>query len=144
MSNPNSFSLGRDATLNIISSTGPLSFSILTKFDSKPQKKDVHSEGIDGITRHRYLPNGHSGSFSLDRSDSAATDYFVQQEANFFQGLPPDSVTITQIVQELDGSVNTYRYEQVSLWLEDDGAWAGLEKVTQSISFYAARKKKVG
>ena len=140
----NQFSIGRDgAQITIMGASGPMSFNILTEFDSKPQYKDLKVEGIDGITRSRHLPNGHTGTLMFDRADSGVSDYFAQQEANFFAGLSPDQVTITQTITEANGSVSQYQYTQVDLWEDDDGTWKGLDKVPQRVNFYSARKIKV-
>lgn len=143
MSGTNQFNIGRDSQLTIMSATGPLSFNIITDFDSKPQIKQIESDGIDGTMRFRNLPMGHTGSFKLDRADSNVTDYFAQQEANFFAGLNPDTVTITQTITEASGAITQYQYTGVTLALEDAGNWKGLEKITQSIAFRASRLIKV-
>lgn len=143
MSGTNQFNIGRDSQLTIMSATGPLSFNIITDFDSKPAYKKLESDGIDGTMRYRNLPMGHSGSFKLDRADSNVTDYFAQQEANFFAGLLPDTVTITQTITEANGSVTQYQYTGVTLELTDAGNWKGLEKISQTIGFNATRLIKV-
>jgi len=143
MSGTNQFNIGRDAQLTIQGSSGPLTFNIITGFDSKPQYQKLQSRGLDGTKRTRNLPDGHSGSFKIDRADSTAEDYFLEQEANFFAGLNPDTVTITQTISEANGSVSQYQFTGVTLSLEDAGSWAGLEKVNQVINFDATRKIKV-
>jgi hypothetical protein len=139
----NQFNIGRDYTLTINSLTGPLNFNIFVQFDVKPQYADVKVAGIDGITRSRHLPNGHTGSLMYDRADSNVTDYFAAQEANFFAGFPPDQIVITETVTEANGSLTQYQYTQVDLWLEDAGTIQGLNKIEQKMSFYAARKVKI-
>lgn len=144
MAGSNQFNIGRDGfQITIMGSAGPMSFNILVEFDTKPQYKDVKVEGIDGITRSRHLPNGHTGTLMFDRADSALSDYFVQQEANFFSSLNPDQITITQTISEGNGAISQYQYTYVDLWEEEDGSWKGLDKVPQKVSFYAARKIKV-
>lgn len=143
MAGNNQFNVGRDSQLTIMGSAGPMTFNIITDFDSKPQYKKVQSEGLDGVTRFRNLPAGHTGTFKLDRADSMATDYFAQQEANFFSGLAPDNVTITQTVTEANGAVSQYQWIGVTLALEDAGNWKGLDKVSQTINFSASRMVKV-
>jgi hypothetical protein len=139
----NQFNIGRDTQLTIMGSAGPMSFNIITSFDHKPKYKELESDGIDGTQRFRNLPMGHTGSFKLDRADSNVTDYFAQQEANFFAGLNPDTVVITQTVNEASGAVTQYQWTGVTLQLEDAGAWKGLDKVDQTINFKATRFIKV-
>lgn len=143
MAGSNQFSIGQQSQLTIVGAAGPMTFNILTEFDAKPQYKKLQSEGLDGVTRFRNLPAGHTGAFKLDRSDSSASDYFAQQEANFFSGLNPDTVTITQTIVEASGAITQYQYLGVTLALEDDGDWKGLDKVVQTIGFSASRKIKL-
>ncbi len=143
MAGTNQFNIGRDAQLTINGSAGPMTFNIITEFDAKPKYKSLESDAIDGTQRFRDLPMGHSGSFSLDRADSSVTDYFAGQEANFFAGLLPDQVTITQTITEASGAVTQYQYTGVALQLEDAGNWKGLEKITQKINWRATRMLKV-
>lgn len=143
MSGTNQFNIGRDTQLTIIGSSGPMTFNIITEFDSKPKYKNLESDAIDGTQRFRDLPMGHGGSFKLDRADSSVTDYFVQQEANFFSGLNPDQVVITQTIAEASGVVTQYQYTGVMLSLEDAGSWKGLDKITQQINWRASRMIKV-
>lgn len=143
MAGNNQFNIGRDSQLTVQGATGPLTFNIITEFDSKPQYKKLESEGLDGTKRFRNLPAGHTGSFKLDRADSSATDYFLQQEANFFSGLNPDSVIITQTITEATGVLSQYQFTGVTLALEDDGTWKGLDKIMQTINFSASRRIKL-
>lgn len=139
----NSFSVGRDVTLDIIGPQGPLRFNLITGFHSKPDITDAKVKGLDGITRHVRFPDGWSGGFSVERQDSTVDDYFAQLEANFYAGLNEQPCTITETITEANGSVTQYRYQQVLLKLDDAGSWEGDKTVKQSISFMAARRVKV-
>lgn len=143
MAGTNQFNIGRDTQLTIVGAAGPMTFNIIIEFDHKPQYKKLESDGIDGQMRYRNLSMGHKGSFKLDRADNLATDYFVQQEANFFAGLNPDQVIITQTVYEASGIVTQYQFTNVTLQLEDSGSWKGLDKVGQTINWEATRWLKV-
>jgi hypothetical protein len=139
----NSFSVGRDVSLDIIASTGPLRFSLITGFNSKPDITDSKIKGLDGITRHVRFPDGWSGGFSIERQDSTVDDYFAQLEANYYAGLNEQPVTITETITEVSGAVTQYRYMMVLLKLDDAGSWEGDKSVKQKISFMAARRLKV-
>jgi hypothetical protein len=143
MAGTNQFNIGRDTQLTILGAAGVMNFNIITEFDHKPQYKKLESDALDGTMRYRNLSMGHKGSFKLDRSDANVTDYFVQQEANFFAGLNPDQVVITQTVTEANGGVTQYQWTGVTLQLEDAGSWKGLDKINQVINWEATRMFKL-
>lgn len=139
----NSFSVGRDVSLDITGPQGPLRFNLITGFSSKPDITDVKVKGLDGITRHARFPDGWSGNFEVTRQDSTIDDYFAQLEANFYAGLNENPVTITETITEASGAVTQYRYQQVLLKLDNAGSWQGDQVVKMSVSFMAARRVKV-
>lgn len=139
----NNFSVGRDVSLDIVGPNGPLRFSLITNFNSKQTSKENSIKGLDGITRPVRFFDGWTGSFSLERQDSAVDDYFAQLEANYYAGINEGSVTITETITEASGAVTQYRYVGVLLKYDDSGSWAGDATVKQSLSFIASRKLKV-
>lgn len=143
MSASSQFSVGKDATLDIIGPNGPLSFSILTSYAPKPMYKDLESKGLDGIDRFDALPAGWSGEFTLDRTNSTVDDFFAQKEANFYAGISSTTVTITETIGELNGSISQYRYLGVMLKFEDPGSRSGDAKITMKVGFKASRRVKI-
>jgi hypothetical protein len=145
MSAANTFNIGRDGlTLSVFDALlGQVDFDGLTGFTAKPRYKKLESEGSDGVTRFRDVPNGHEGTFEIDRQDASVESYFAQKEANFFALLPPAQSVITQVVNELDGSVTTWQYMNVELALENAGDWKSLEKVALQVSWRASKKIQV-
>lgn len=143
MSASSQFNIGKDVTLDIVGPQGPLNFKILTGFSAKPNYKSIDSKGLDGIDRFEDLPGGWSGDLSLDRSDSTVDDFFAQKEANFYTGLSSTTVTITETIQETNGSISQYRYLGVALTLQDAGNKTGDNKISIKIGFRAARRVKI-
>jgi hypothetical protein len=141
----NSFNVGRDGyQLTIMDSTmGQITINGITSFDVKPQMVKLKSVGVDGRIRRRAIPDGHAGTFEIDRQDPSYDRYFASREANYFAGLAPGLIVITQTIQELDGSTSQFQYTDVELYPEDSGKWAGQEKVTQRFSFEAGRKIQI-
>jgi len=139
----NSYTVGRDLSLDIIGPNGPLSFSQITGFTSKPDITDQKIKGLDGITRHLRFPDGWSGSFDIERQNSVLDDYWAQLEANYYAGLNELPVTITETIQEVNGSISQYRYLQVLLTIDDAGSYKGDASVHQKMRFVAARRVKV-
>jgi hypothetical protein len=139
----NSFSVGRDVALDIVTPTGPIRFNLITKFMSKQDITDKKIKGIDGITRHLRFPDGWSGSFDVERQDATADKYFAQVEANYYAGQNEVPCTITETITEPDGSVSQWRYVNVLLKYADAGEWKGDDSVKQKIDFVAARRLQV-
>ncbi len=139
----NSYSVGRDLSLDITGPNGPLSFSQIVGFTSKPDITDQKIKGLDGITRHLRFPDGWSGSFEIERQNSVLDDYWSQLEANYYSGLNELPVTITETIQEVNGSISQYRYLQVLLTIDDAGNFKGDASVHQKLRFVAARRVKV-
>lgn len=139
----NGFSVGRDIALTLIGPTGPINLSLITSFKSKPDITDQKIKGLDGITRHVRFPDGWSGTFQIERQDSTLDDYYAQLEANYYAGMNETSVTLTETITEVDGSVSQYQYTGVLLKLDDAGEWKGDATVKQSVSFVAQRRFKV-
>lgn len=139
----NSFSVGRDVSLDIITSNGPLSFGLITKFTSKQDITDKKIKGIDGVTRHVRFPDGWSGTFDIERQDSTLDDYFAQLEQDYYDGIAEQGATITETIQEVNGSISQYRYLGVLLKFDDAGDKSGDSTITQKLSFLASRRVKV-
>lgn len=139
----NGFSVGKDVSLDIIGPQGPLRFSYITGFTSKPDITDGKVKGLDGITRHVRFPDGWSGSFSIERQDSTVDDYFAQLEANYFAGLNELPITITETITEVSGGISQYRFVGVLLKLDDAGDFKGDATIKQKITFMASRRLKV-
>lgn len=139
----NSYSVGRDVSLNIIGPSGPLVFSQIVGFQSKPDTTDKKIKGLDGITRHLRFPDGWSGSFDIERQDNTMDDYWAQIEANYYAGVNERPISITQTIQEPSGAISQYRYLDVLLTPDDAGGWKGDDSVKQKLKFVAARRIKV-
>lgn len=139
----NGFSTGRDATLTIVTASGPLNLNLITNFQSSMDSQEIKVKGMDGITRHARFFDGWRGSFSIERADSTVDDYFAQLEANYYAGINEQPATITETITEVSGTVTQYRYLQVLLKLDDAGGWAGDQTVKQKLSFVAARRIKI-
>lgn len=138
----NSFSVGKDVSLNINTPLGAVKFSLITKFQSKMDNTEKRIKGIDGVTRIVRFPDGWSGSFEIERQDSTADDYFSQVEANYYAGQNEQPCTILETIAEPNGSITQYQYQGVMLKFDDGGEWMGDSTVKQKISFMASQRQK--
>jgi hypothetical protein len=141
----NSFNVGRDGAQVTIfdSNVGQVTINGITSFESKPGMIKLKSVGINGRISHRPIPDGHSGTFEIDRQDASFDAYFADAEATYYAQLPPTSVVITQTVLELDGSVSQFQFIDVALYPEDAGTYKGQDKVTQRFTFDAGTKIRI-
>jgi hypothetical protein len=139
----NAFSVGRDVTLNVVTPTGPVTFSLITKFTAKIDTTDKKIKGIDGLTRFLRFFDGWSGSFEIERQNSNADDYFAALEAAYYAGQTENTATITETITEPSGATTQYQYGGVLMKLEDAGEWSGDNTVKQKVSFVASRRIKL-
>ena len=75
--------------------------------------------------------------------ETGLDDYWSQLEAAYYNGSNELPVTITETIQEVNGSISQYRYLQVLLTIEDAGMFKGDASVHQKVRFVAARRVKV-
>ncbi len=139
----NGFSVGRDIALTVVTSSGPLTFNLITAFSAQQETRDYMVKGLDGVPRPVRQFNGWRGRFELERADSTPDDYFSQLEANYFAGISENPVTLTETVSEVSGAITQYSYVGVLLKLDSAGEWSGDSTVKQTISFVASRRVKV-
>jgi hypothetical protein len=139
----NGFSIGRDTSTTISTADGVLRPTLITKFTTKRDSTEKKVKGLDGITRTLSFPDGWSGSFEIDRQDSAIDDHFANVDANYYSGLDQSPGTIMQTIQEPNGSVRQYQFVGVTLKLDDAGDWVSDDTVKQKLSFSAERRIKV-
>lgn len=140
----NGFNTGRDVTLDITLADGSLLRpSIRTKFSSKQITASLESKGADGVNRFGEIPGGWEGMFDFDRADPAVDDYFANAEANYYAGIIPQPLTITETITEISGSTSQYRYTGVVLKFDDAGNKGGDAKIEQKVSFKASKRLKV-
>lgn len=139
----NDFTVGRDISLTIVTASGPLSFNLLTDFQSKQDTTKKRIKGLDGKTRFVRFFDGWSGSLKVQRRDSTVDDYFAQLEAAYYAGINEQAVSITDIKTERNGALTQYRYFGVLLDLDDAGKYSGDDTVDQAISFVAERRIKI-
>lgn len=139
----NGFNVGRDVSVDINTSTGPLNFGLITKFTAKQDITDKKVKGLDGITRHARFPDGWSGTFDVERQGPELDNFFAQAEDNYYAGVDEQGGTITETITEVSGAVSQFRFLGVLLKYDDAGDWSGDDTVKQKVSFVASRRVKV-
>jgi len=136
------FNTGKDITLVIVTPTGTLQADGITGFQSMQMTQPLDHKGLDGTNLYAEIPTGWEGTFDIDRTDQAIDAYFAATEAAYYSGTDPGVATITETVTETNG-ISQYRYTGVALKFADAGTWRGDQKVSQRVTFRAARRQQV-
>jgi len=139
------FTIGHDISVDIYdASTGNVvTFPAMTSFDRQPIFKQINSEPLNGYPIFAEAPNGWKGSIEFDRTDPTIDNYFAAQEASYFNGGNPLTASITETIQEKDGSVSQYRYPGAALKPDDMGRAVSATKMTIKMSWMASTRLQV-
>lgn len=140
---PAGYNIGKDVTVDVVTSAGVLRFPNVTAFTAKQLTHSLESKPLDGRILFAELPAGWEGNFDMERAGSNADDYFAQWENNYYGGLNTDTITITETISELSGAVTQYRYVGVVLKFDDIGERRQDQVIKQKVSFKAARRLKI-
>ena len=140
----NDFTVGKDVSIDLVTPSGILQLPVTTTgFEAKPMYNKLRVKCLDGVNRGANIPDGWEGTIMLDRSSSVVDDFFAQQEAGYFAGLNTLTGSITETIQEANGSVSQYRYVRVVISLDEAGNFKGDQTVGQTIGFFASFRRKV-
>jgi hypothetical protein len=141
----NNFTTGRDISVHINTPAGPLLIpaSAVLDFKRNPETTKLKSKGLDGKSRNGVIPDAWKGSITIDRLNQAVDNWWAQLEEDYYANRPTGTATIIERIQEQDGTVSTWRFEEVCLALDDAGSYAADKKVEQVLSFEAARRVRV-
>ena len=139
----NSFSVGRDLTFTVVGPNGNLTFSGVTDYNPKPKFNQLEHKDIDGTISNAAIPHGWDISINIDRKDPTVDNFFAVLEAAYFAGQNIGAGTISENIQEVDGSVSKFQYTGVSLTYENAGAWKGDAFVPISLMAKCSRRLKL-
>jgi hypothetical protein len=139
----NNFSVGRDLSFSLVTPTGTLALNGLTDYSIKPMFTDLKHKGLDGNVLHAAIPDGWEINVKLDRQDPTLDQYFAALEVSYFAGQNIQGATLSETIQEKDGSVSQYQYTNVSLKYDDAGSWRGDSLIGVTITGSASRRNKV-
>jgi hypothetical protein len=138
----NNFTVGKDVSLVIQLSTGPLTLR-LTDFGARVKTTTLESKPLNGIKQHAYIPDGWDLSFKVDRMDTSADDFWANFEAQYYAGANQVAGTIYETISESNGAVSQWRFANVVVKLDNAGNFSGDTKVEQSFSGMASQRIRV-
>ena len=139
----NDMNIGRDLAFVVVGPNGLVEIPQVTSYSATRNSTDLASKGIDGTTRHANLPDSYTIVISYDRTNSAIDDLFALIDADYYAGVNIKGGTIYETVQNTNGSVSQYRYEDVVLKYDGGGEYKGDSFVSSKITCMATRKIKV-
>jgi len=137
------FSIGRQCSLVFIGPFGRVDLATVTGFDPKQRTHKVGSRPLNGPPLEYHLPDGWEGEIHLDRGSSAADDLIAQIEAGYWASGDLGNSTVYQYVQEGNGSTSTYQFDGAQVNMSQSGHWKADGTVKQTLSFYAATRRRV-
>ena len=139
-----SYNVGRDVTLDIIDpDEGELRFSIITGFEANARTQQLESRPLSGEALFADLPDGWEGTLEIDRANAELDRWYARRETAYFRGARLNNISITETVNEIDGSVTSFRYTNVSMTLSGGRTVRGNEKVPQRVTWRASRREIV-
>lgn len=134
---------GISTTITFTNADGTQKWAILESFQSKPDAPTIKKVDINGKPRHAILPQGWSGTATMQRGSAALDSYWAAFERNYRLGGDQVDVTITQTIKDPDGTTSQWQYVDCAVVLEDAGTYSGTDIVMQSISFQCAAKQQL-
>jgi len=138
----NNFSIGKDITLVVTTPDGQLTLHTITKFSPKQDTTSNKVKLLDGRIIHQRFPDGWSGTMEIERADSTLDDYMAAVEAGYYAGFNELPCSITEIIQEPNGSVSEFQYTGVIFSFSGVGDWTGDATIKQSLNWVASRRIK--
>lgn len=141
----NGSNLGRDVSIDIVTPYGAIQIdpSMITSFTPTPGSVNEKRKGLDGTPRHYIIPDGYSGSITVERSDSTLDDWWARFEADYYAGVQLPASTITETITNADGTVSQFRYVGVMLDVNSLGERRADQPITMNLSFVASKRLKV-
>lgn len=137
----NGISIGKDTQITLDDNNGNIVTTRTKAFSAKAKYSSKETVALDGVNRHLNIPIGWEGSFDAERTSNALDLFINRLERIYTSGAPVPLITITQTIQEADGSVTQYQYNGSVITLDNAGDWKGDDYVTQKVNFMSSERK---
>ncbi|MGA7584836.1 MAG: hypothetical protein WCB03_02290 [Rouxiella badensis] len=139
----NGYTLGRDIAVDIVTAYGTLRIPQVISFDAKPKVNSLEITPLNGLTDELLIPKNWGGTIEAERQDATLDAWWAQWEADYYSGVNRAAGTITETIEEVNGSVSVWRYTNVQIHFTDPGKKSGDQTVRQSMTFTAQRRIRV-
>ena len=84
-------------------------------------KHVIKSQPYNAPPRFGYIPDGYAITFTIVRTGPELENYQLSQNANFNAGENVIAGTLTEMINEADGTTRTYQYVGFVFWINDIG-----------------------
>lgn len=138
----NNLSVGRDTTivLNDPNSGGVPNILYVTSYEAKQDHIKLKSSALDGVVRHGVIPDGWSGRIMLDRGNQNVDRLFGVLENAYYNGINILAQTITQTIDEADGTITQWQYQGCAISYDEPGAWQNGKFISQTVGWCASKR----
>ena len=140
---PGPFNTGRDVSIDVAGPNGIITLSLIIDFQSRQMVTKLKSAGLDGKTKYYNVPDGWSGSISIDRANTALDDLISAYETAYYQGQSFVTGTITETIQEVNGTISQFRFDGCVFECPDAGNWRKDSNVTVKLDFEASSRTRI-
>jgi hypothetical protein len=107
------------------------------------QKHDLVSRPYNQPPKFGYVPDGYRVDFTITRTDSELESLQVAVETAFNNGQNSLPGYLNETIQNPDGSITRYQYQQFVFWLTDQGEVSRERVITQRLEGMASQKIKL-
>ncbi len=139
----NGYTTGNDVEVDLNTQNGLISIPKIISFSAKPKYSESDITAMNGGTDTLLIPMNWSGTVEAEKQDDTLDAFFAAIEANYFNGVSITPGTITETINNPDGSVSVYRYQNVQFKFTDPGKKEGNKTVRQTMDWTAKRRIKV-
>ena len=108
-------SIGRDVSVVLTVNGATIDLGNVTGFEANAVYSKVNVKRLDGKTLHAEIPDGWTGSFTMERANNNADAFFAQTEALWYSAGTLQNGTVTMAVTEADGSTSRYQFTGCAL-----------------------------
>ncbi|WP_232091702.1 hypothetical protein [Acetobacter aceti] len=115
----------------------------ITQFQSQPVMTALKSSPLNDKPKTYEVPNGWSGSFSVQRDSANLDDLVTDNESAFWSAATITNGTIYFYITETDGSTSTWEYTDASIAMTSAGSWSNDNIVSQGVTFTASQRVKI-
>jgi hypothetical protein len=124
-----------DANQGVIQDLGDIQNVRITS-----QKHDIVSRPYNQPPKFGYIPDGYRVDFTITRTGSQLENLQVAMEVAFNNGTNSLPGYLNETVQNPDGSITRYQYQQFCFWMTDVGEVARERVITQRLEGMASQK----
>jgi len=104
------------------------------------QKHDIATRPYNGFPRFGYVPDGYKVDFTITRNVSTLEDLMVTYAANFANGTLIRPGFLNETINNWDGTISRYQYQNFVVFLTDHGDISREKNVTIKFEGMASNK----